>query len=311
MTFLIYSEDKDLAYQLLGGARKISDRHGMEVVSITIEDDTQQQFEYGADKVVKLIGMDFNPNQMKEAIISAVKRVDPSVLLIGATKRGKELAPRVASHINAGYMNECSNLELNDDNMIIVDRLTYGGSIISRQTCTSKPTVITVSQGVFEKTKPSKRSGEVIETDVKPVEYGVHIVEQRKKPKSSVDLENAQIIVSAGRGFKSKDDLKILEKLADTLGAQIGCTRPISADLGWMDQWVGISGKKVKPNLYIACGVSGTIQHAAGIRDSKIIVSINNDENAGIHRLSDYSIVGDIYEVVPALTKALKEAKQR
>ena len=121
-------------------------------------------------------------------------------------------------------------------------------------------------------------------------------------------MENANIIVSAGRGFKNKDDLKILEELAEALGgAAIGCTRPISADLGWMEDWVGISGKKVKPSLYITCGISGQIQHVAGIRDSKIIVSINNDEGAGIHGVSDYSIVGDIYEVVPALVKALKE----
>jgi electron transfer flavoprotein alpha subunit len=98
----------------------------------------------------------------------------------------------------------------------------------------------------------------------------------------------------------------MLEELAGVLGAQIGCTRPISADLGWLDQWVGISGKKVKPSLYIACGISGTIQHAAGIRGSQVIVSINSDESAGIHGLSDYSIVGDLYQVVPALTKALK-----
>jgi electron transfer flavoprotein alpha subunit len=112
---------------------------------------------------------------------------------------------------------------------------------------------------------------------------------------------------SAGRGFKERGDLKLLEELAEVLGAKMGCTRPIAADLGWMEEWIGISGRKVAPKLYVACGISGTIQHAAGIRDSQIIVSINSSEAANIHEMSDFSLVGDIYTVLPALTKALKE----
>jgi electron transfer flavoprotein alpha subunit len=154
--------------------------------------------------------------------------------------------------------------------------------------------------------EPTGRTGEAVKLMVESPPPRVKVVERRPKHKSTVDLESAPIIVSAGRGFKAKDDLKILEELAGVLGAQIGCTRPISADLGWLDQWVGISGKKVKPSLYIACGISGTIQHAAGIRGSQVIVSINSDESAGIHGLSDYSIVGDLYQVVPALTRALR-----
>jgi electron transfer flavoprotein alpha subunit len=189
---------------------------------------------------------------------------------------------------------------------IVVERLTYGGSTVARETCTSRPTVVTVPPRTYTKMEPAGRMGETIELRVEAPPSRVRVVERRPKPRSTVDLENAPIIVSAGRGFKAKEDLRILEELAEALGAQMGCTRPISADLGWLDQWVGISGKKVKPSLYIACGISGTIQHAAGIRGSQIIVSINSDESAGIHGLSDYSIVGDLYKVVPALTKALR-----
>ncbi len=149
--------------------------------------------------------------------------------------------------------------------------------------------------------------GEVVELDFEAQESRVEVLERRDKPKSEADLENADIIISAGRGFREKGDLKNLKELAEVLGAQIGCSRPISADLGWMDYWVGISGRKVKPSLYIACGISGTIQHIAGIRDSKIIVAINKDEGAGIHGVSDYYIIGDIYEFLPALVKVLKE----
>ena len=122
-----------------------------------------------------------------------------------------------------------------------------------------------------------------------------------------MDLEGAPIIVSAGRGFKAEEDLKLLEELAEVLGAKVGCSRPISADLGWMEDWIGISGRKVSPKFYLACGISGTIQHVAGIRDSQIIVSINEDANANINEISDYSLVGDLYTVLPALIKALKE----
>jgi electron transfer flavoprotein alpha subunit len=309
MTFLVYSELDELAFQLLGGAREIADHLGVEVASLVSGDNEENHFAYGADVVIKPAGLEkFDADNMKAAVMAAVKKLDPRVILIGATKRGKELASRVASMLNVGCMNDCVNIELSDENKIIVERLTYGGSIISRQSCESVPMFITMPQGIFEK-KLFKRVGDVTEIMVEPVESKLRILEQRNKPKSNVDLENAQVIVSAGRGFKAKEDLRILEDLAEALGAQMGCTRPISADLGWMDQWVGISGKKVRPNLYIACGVSGTIQHVAGIRDSKIIVSINSDESAGIHGISDYSIVGDVYEVIPALAKAIKEAK--
>jgi electron transfer flavoprotein alpha subunit len=147
----------------------------------------------------------------------------------------------------------------------------------------------------------------VVELDFEAREPRVEVLGRRDKTKSEADLESADIIVSAGRGFKEREDLRILEELAEVLGAQVGCSRPISADLGWMDDWVGISGRKVKPSLYVACGISGTIQHIAGIRDSKIIVAINKEEGAGIHGVSDYSIISDIYEVLPALLQAIKK----
>jgi electron transfer flavoprotein alpha subunit len=308
MTFLVYSELDELAFQLLSGAREIADQLGIDVASLVFGNNDENYFVYGADIVIKPAVLEkFHADNMKAAVIAAVKKLDPTVVLIGATKRGKELAPKVASMLNVGCMNDCVNIEIGDKNKLVVERLTYGGSIISRQSCESVPTLITMPQGIFEKNE-FKRIGESIQITVEPIVSKLRVLEQRNKPKSSVNLESAQIIVSAGRGFKAKEDLKILEDLAEALGAQIGCTRPISADLGWMDQWVGISGKKVRPNLYIACGVSGTIQHVAGIRDSKIIVSINSDESAGIHGISDYSIIGDVYKVIPALTKAIKEA---
>jgi electron transfer flavoprotein alpha subunit len=304
--FLVYSEEPETSFQLLGRAKTLADMTGGKTVVLTTLDPAPC-FSHGADKVVKMGGIgDYDAESYRSAMVKAVSVVKPDIILLGATKRGKALAPRVAAALRVGSMGECTSVDIVDGD-VVVERLTYGGSMVAKETCSSKPMVITVSPRTYEKLEPMERTGEVIELSVEASKPRVRVVERRPKPRSNVDLESASIIVSAGRGFKSKDDLRLLEELAQMLGAQMGCTRPISADLGWMDQWVGISGKKVKPSLYIACGISGTIQHAAGIRDSQIIVSINIDESAGIHGLSDYSVVGDLYKVVPALTKALKE----
>ncbi len=307
MSILVFSEDLELAYQLLAKASELATKMNKEVYCLASET-PEDYIKQGADKVLQAELGDFAIEPYRAALLKAVEISDAELILMEATKRGKELAPRIAAALNAGCMTECNKVEYIDGE-IVIERLTYGGSTIAKETSTSKPTIITVAPRSFDKLEPQDKSGEVIKLEYEAAEPKVKVLETREKPKGTQDLENADIIVSAGRGFKAKEDLVLLEELAEALGgAAIGCTRPISADLGWMDDWVGISGKKVKPSLYVTCGVSGQIQHIAGIRDSKIIVSINNDEGAGIHGVSDYSLVGDIYEVLPALVKALKEA---
>ena len=305
MSVLVYSEDREQAYQLLSKASEIAEKMGGQVYAVAL-DEPQSYINQGADKVLQADLGEFAVEPYRAALLKAVEVSGAKTVLIGATKRGKEIAARIAAALGAGCMTECTKVDYVDGE-VVVERLTYGGSTIAKESCTSKPTIITVPARSFDKLEPTQKSGEVIQLSYDAPEARVKVLECRVKPKGDQDLENADIIVSAGRGFKNKDDLKILGELAEALGgAAIGCTRPISADLGWMEEWVGISGKKVKPSLYITCGISGQIQHIAGIRDSKIIVSINN-EGAGIHGVSDYSIVGDIYEVIPALIKALKE----
>ncbi|MFH2112153.1 MAG: electron transfer flavoprotein subunit alpha/FixB family protein [Candidatus Bathyarchaeota archaeon] len=306
MRFLVFSEDPEVGAQLTGRARALANQTGGEVIALTTGDPALC-FRFGAGRVVKVDGLgEFAVEPYKVAMVRAVEAVNPNVVLIGATRRGKELAPRLAAALRVGSMTECTSVDI-VDGRVVVERLTYGGSTVAREACTSSPTVISVPPRTYAKPEPSDKAGEVIELKVEAPEPRVKVLERRPKPKASADLESASIIVSAGRGFKAKEDLRLLEELAEVLGAQMGCTRPISADLGWMDQWVGISGKKVRPSLYVACGISGTIQHVAGIRDSQIIVSVNSDESAGIHGISDYSIVGDVYKVLPALAKALRE----
>ena len=302
MNVLVYSEDSETAYQLLGKARELSSDESSRV-NVLCDEVSGDYFNYGADVVFKAELNVNNVEGCRDALVKAVELSEPGVILIGATKLGKELAPRVAARIGAGCMTDCNDVYV-ENGKIVTERYTYGGSTISREQ-SSKPAVVTVPPRTYEKLETGNVDGEVVELDFEAREPRVEVLERRDKPKSEADLENADIIISAGRGFREKEDLKILEELAEVLGAQMGCSRPISADLGWMDDWVGISGRKVKPSLYIACGISGTIQHIAGIRDSKIIVAINKDEGAGIHGVSDYSIIGDIYEFLPALVKVL------
>jgi electron transfer flavoprotein alpha subunit len=301
MSVLVYSEVSEVAFQLLGKARELaSDR-----VCVLCDEVSGDFFRYGADVVYSAGFDEYDVEGCRDAVVKAIGVSEPEVILMGATKLGKELAPRVAARIGAGCMTDCIDVFMEGDN-VVTERYTYGGSMISREQ-SSRPVVVTVPPRTYEKLVVGDDGGEVVELDFEARGSRVEVLERRDKPKSEVDLENADIIVSAGRGFREKEDLRILEELAMVLGAQVGCSRPISADLGWMDDWVGISGRKVKPSLYVACGISGTIQHLAGIRDSRIIVAINKEEGAGIHGVSDYSIIGDIYEVLPALVKVLKE----
>jgi electron transfer flavoprotein alpha subunit len=304
MNVLVFSEDNETAFQLLRKARDLS--ASITKVYVLCDRDTEDYLRYGANVVIKADLNNNNVEGCRDALVKAMELSEPEVILIGATKFGKELAPRVAAKIGAGCITDCTNIYIKE-NKIVTERYTYGGSTISYEQGTGTPTIVTVPPRTFEKMELGEVDGEIVELVYETSEPRIKVIERRDKQKSEADLENADIIISAGRGFKEKEDIKILEELSKVLGAQMGCSRPISADLGWMDDWVGISGRKVKPSLYIACGISGTIQHIAGIRDSKIIVAINKEEGAGIHKISDYSIIGDIYEVLPALVKVLKE----
>jgi len=312
-TVVAYSEDRELGLQMLSKGREISNKLGAELIALVLGEGITGPEEYithGADRVLIVedpaLGS-FAVETYRGAVLDALKDVALEVLLIGATKRGKELAARVAAALDTGCMTECIEIDVDEEGRLLSERLTYGGSVISSQVSTRKPHIATIPPRTFKKADPSPREGEITVLEVDIQDQRIKVVESREKARGDTGLAEAPIVVSAGRGFKDKADLKLLEELAVTLGAKVGCSRPIAADLGWMEEWIGISGYKISPKLYIACGISGTIQHAAGIRDAQIIVSVNSEAGANIHEISDYSIVGDIYTVIPALTKALKE----
>ncbi len=298
---LVYSENTELALQLLGKASQLSSV-GVSAIAVG-STQTDALMQCGAKVYVVKDGA---TDTIKAALLKVVSFESPDLIMVGSTKRGREIGPRVAAALNAGYSGDCYDIQINVDGFT-TKRLTYGGAVVATGTIKGKPVIISVPPRSFLKLEAQERHGEIVKLDVSVPVSRIRVVETRQKRSSDAGLENAKIIVSAGRGFKKREDLKLLEELAMELDAKMGCSRPVAADLGWMDQWVGISGKKVAPRLYVACGISGTIQHAAGIRDSQIIVSINSDESAGIHELSDYSLVGDIYTVLPALIRALRE----
>jgi len=310
---LVFSEDRGHLIQLLGKGKELADRLGGELNVLLVGSNISDSGELAQFNSTKTLVADsrgfeyFSVEAYKAAFLKAVEASKPGIILIGATKRGKELAARVAAALETGCMTECFSLELDEEGNLVGKRLTYAGSTIATEVSRRIPHIATIPSRTFETPEPSEGVGEVVELDVSIPKTRVKIVERRDKSKGDMDLEGAPIIVSAGRGFKAKEDLKILEELAGILEAKVGCSRPISADMGWMEEWIGISGRKVSPKLYLACGISGTIQHAAGIRNSQLIISINEDENANIHEISDYSFVGNLYTVVPALIKALKE----
>ena len=310
---LAFSEDRGLLIQLLGKGKELADSLGGELNVLLVCSNISEPGElaqYGSKKTLVADGPGFehfSVEAYKAAFLKAVEVSDPGIILIGATRRGKELAARVAAALDTGCMTECLSLEVDEEGNLVGERLTYAGSTIATEVSRRTPHIATIPARAFETPEPGERVGEIVKLDVSIPESRVKVVERRDKPKGDMDLEGAPIIVSAGRGFKAKEDLKILEELAEVLGAKVGCSRPISADMGWMEEWIGISGRKVSPKLYLACGISGTIQHVAGIRDSQIIVSINEAANANISEISDYSLVGDLYIVLPALVKALKE----
>ena len=189
--------------------------------------------------------------------------------------------------------------------------VVFSGNAISVEQFNSKPVIITIPSKVFDPIKKDeKRKGNITKKKITTEKYSSNILRIKEMETGGVNVEDAEIIVSCGRGLKNKDDIKLIEDLASALkGKTVGCSRPIAADLKWLpeDHWIGLSGHKVKPKLYIAAGISGQIQHIAGMRDSGIIVAINKDPEALIFKSADYGIIGDLYEVLPKLTNAVKE----
>jgi electron transfer flavoprotein alpha subunit len=201
-------------------------------------------------------------------------------------------------------------LSVDEKGKLIGERITYGGNATAKVTFNTKPQIATVPARAFDKPTLQDRHGQLAKLDVKTEPPKTEVIETKPLEASSTRIEEAEAIISCGRGLTKKEDKVLLDELAGVLCGQVGCSRPLAEDRKWFTEWVGLSGHKVKPKLYIACGISGVIQHVAGIRDSKVIVAINKDPEAPIFEIADYGVVGDLYEILPALKDALKKMLQ-
>jgi electron transfer flavoprotein alpha subunit len=313
---LVYSDDKKITFELLNKGSELSKELGEKLTAIIIgkPDDalSQEYISYGADNVfVAETDIDkFKAEEYSIFLENIIKETGSETIIIGSNKNGKELASRVAGRLDVGCIIDCTNIYLKDKKLT-TERVVYSGNAIAVEQFNSTPAVVTVPSKVFDPLqKDDNRKGDITKKKFDVEKSASKILKVQEMKSEGANVEDAEIIVSCGRGFKNKEDIKMVQELADAIkGKTVGCSRPIAADLKWLseDHWIGLSGHKVKPKLYIAAGISGQIQHIAGMRDSGIIVAINKDPEALIFKSADYGIVGDLYEVLPKLTNAVKE----
>jgi electron transfer flavoprotein alpha subunit len=306
------------SWEAIGAARGLADELGGGVTACVfggpgVEPLAQEAISYGADAVLLAEDAtlaDFRVEPQAALLAKAVREAEPAVVLIGATFRGRELGPVLAVELDTGCIADCIALAL-EDGQLVATRPIYAGKLLSKCTIPERrPQVFTTRVRAFPKLEPdSARSGEVIR--VEPVLAEADIASKVtgfQETEGGVSLADAAIIVSGGRGVGGPEGFEPVRELARALGAAMGASRA-AVDAGWVpyEHQVGQTGKTVSPDLYIACGISGAIQHQAGMRTSKVIVAINKDPEAPIFKLAHYGIVDDLFKVVPALTAALKE----
>jgi electron transfer flavoprotein alpha subunit len=312
----VFSELPSLAFELLGKGRALADQLGAKLAAVSIgtSGNGDEYIQHGADQVFQVNNpamAAFQVDSYTDAISALVSEHKPGVLLIGSTRNGLEFAPRLAERLKVGCVTEATRLELDaEKKFVLMDRVTYGGNLVETHISKSKPQMATIAKGLFSPLPAdASRKGEIVKVEPKIKPPTTNVLKTEPKAAKGVRVADAAAIVSLGRGVRKKEDMALIEQFAQAVGGAVGCSRPIAEDLHWLpiEQYVGLSGQKVSPKVYFACGISGQIQHLTGIRSSRIIVAINNDPKAPIFENCDYGIVGDLYQVVPALTDAVKK----
>ncbi len=322
-TILVFAEQqggefKKAGFEVVSQARKLADESGANVVAVAIssgiEDKAGVLGEYGADRI--LLADDgelenYNPETYKNIFVTAAKDTQADILLFSATTTGKDLSPRVAAAMDTAMASDCIGIDL-IDGKLNVERPLYAGKVFAHIVIEGNPQIASLRPNVFEAVKT--REGQSISPEkmsLPDLSSKISVVEVRRSGGDKLDVSEAEIIVTGGRGVRGPEHFDIIEELANSLGAAVGATRA-AVDAGWRphEDQVGQTGKVVSPNLYIMCGASGAIQHWAGMSGSKCIVAINKDANAPIMKKADYSIVGDLFEVVPVMTAEIKKIRE-
>jgi electron transfer flavoprotein alpha subunit len=311
---------QDVSLEILGEGKRLAGKAGVEVCAIlvghNVSDMAGTLFEYGADKVYLIdnpLLKNYTTDGYTKVISDLIEKEKPEIMLIGATNIGRDLAPRIASRVTTGLTADCTQLDIDPETgNLLQTRPAFGGNLMATIiTSEFRPQMSTVRPGVMSKLEPVPgKTGEIInvEPEISEKDIRVKVLEIVNEKKHGVLIEEAEVLVSGGRGMNGPEGFEILKPLAECLGGEIASSRA-AVDSGWIskDHQVGQTGKTVKPKIYIACGISGAIQHVAGIKDSDIIIAINKDPNAPIFNIANYSIVGDFREVVPEIINALGE----
>jgi electron transfer flavoprotein alpha subunit len=311
---LVYSEVESTALGLLTKGRELAAALDRPLAVALLGEKaagwTDACFAHGAERA--FVGNDpalavFQAATYATALAQIVAQAEADMILVGATQRGRELAPRLAQKLAAGCVTDAIGLSL-QEGRLIVERRALGGNTISTSVITSPQQVVSVMPKLFDAEPGGSGQGEVVEVALELAPPATRLVERRAKAVGAVNVEEAEVVVCAGRGLAEESDLSLVQDLAKALGGLIACTRPLSHENHWLseDQMIGLSGKMPSPNLYVGVGVSGQIQHIVGILDAKLIVAINSDKNAPIFKVADYGIVGDLYQVVPRLVEQLQ-----
>ncbi|APC84143.1 electron transfer flavoprotein subunit alpha/FixB family protein [Clostridium botulinum] len=321
----IFAEQREgklqkVALELIGKGKELSKKLGVELTAVllgyNIDDIPRQLIEYGADKVLYVnnpLLKNYTTDGYTKVINDLIEERKPEILLVGATYIGRDLAPRISSRLGTGLTADCTGLDIDDDTRnLLMTRPAFGGNLMATIICDSnRPQMSTVRPGVFQKLeKDANRDGSIenIKVNLKESDIKIKIKEIVKLAKEIEDIGEAKILVSGGRGLGSPEGFKLLRELADLMGGAISGSRAV-VDSGWIDKayQVGQTGKTVRPNLYIACGISGAIQHLAGMQDSDYIIAINKDESAPIMQVADLSIVGDYKKILPSMIDEIKK----
>ena len=332
----IFAEQVDgkvsnIAYELIGEGKNLAEKLNTEVTAVLIGSGVKGEAEklgaYGADRVILVDDpelKEYRTEPYTHALSEVINKFKPEIVLIGATAIGRDLGPSTSARVETGLTADCTQLEIGNfpltvpagkedtqkHNQLLMTRPAFGGNTIATIACpNNRPQMATVRPGVMQKrAKEDGRAFELVEFNpgFKPNDRYVDILEVVKKIGDTVDIMNAKILVSGGRGVGSAENFKILDELAEVLGGEVSCSRAV-VDAGWKPQalQVGQTGKTVRPQIYFAIGISGAIQHLAGMEDSDLIIAINKDEDAPIFDVADIGLVGDLNQIVPAFTKQL------
>jgi electron transfer flavoprotein alpha subunit len=311
-SLLVFGEKDRFTFELLNKARELGAKMGLEVAAAALGQAQAEEYrQRGAARVyacADVLLQVFEASVYAQALAQIAAAAQASVILLSSTRRGRELAGRLAQKLQCGCMTDVQSLDFHDGKLLAT-RNSFGGATLATQTVTTHLQTIAIMPHLYDPAPPGQAKGEIIPLGLNLKPSRVRKVKEMPKDLGAVDIEGAEVLVCVGKGLGRQEDLTMAEELAAVLGGLVACTKPLATDLKWLPESriIGLSGKKGKPRLAVCAGISGQVQFAVGIRDAKTIVAVNTDPNAYIFQMADYGLIGNLYQILPRLTAALKQ----